>query len=107
MTVSTRGWVFQERLVSPRTLHYINEGILWECAKGISQSYTGVDWKVQWKRVIDAPFEQDGEAGNTDQGLCNSGTNGLLHTLTANCLEMQIGSLPLPALPKLSTRHLT
>ena len=29
--LSNRGWVFQERLLSPRTIHYTQSQILWEC----------------------------------------------------------------------------
>ncbi|CAP61588.1 uncharacterized protein PODANS_4_1900 [Podospora anserina S mat+] len=29
--ISTRGWCFQERLLSPRTLHYTSEQLYWEC----------------------------------------------------------------------------
>ncbi|KAF4633919.1 hypothetical protein G7Y89_g4193 [Cudoniella acicularis] len=32
----TRGWVFQERLLSLRTLHFHAEELIWECASGIS-----------------------------------------------------------------------
>jgi hypothetical protein len=31
----SRGWTFQERLTSVATLHYTNEGMMWECANGI------------------------------------------------------------------------
>ncbi|KAM5358399.1 hypothetical protein ACJZ2D_015329 [Fusarium nematophilum] len=27
----TRGWVFQERILSPRVLHFANDQIMWEC----------------------------------------------------------------------------
>ncbi|KAK0660470.1 putative heterokaryon incompatibility protein [Cercophora samala] len=29
--ISTRGWCFQERFLSPRTLHYTSEQLFWEC----------------------------------------------------------------------------
>ncbi len=32
----SRGWVFQERLLSVRTLHFHREELIWECASGIS-----------------------------------------------------------------------
>lgn len=32
----SRGWVFQERLLSPRTLHFHAEELIWECTSGIS-----------------------------------------------------------------------
>lgn len=54
--VSARGWIFQERLVSPNTLHYTNEGMIWECGNGIvlehDQTFTSVGWKTSWKDVI-------------------------------------------------------
>jgi hypothetical protein len=35
-----RGWVLQERLLSPRTIHFGNEQILWECRGGTAcESY--------------------------------------------------------------------
>ncbi|KIW89158.1 uncharacterized protein Z519_10010 [Cladophialophora bantiana CBS 173.52] len=33
--LSQRGWVFQERLVSPAALHYTDEGMLCECGNGL------------------------------------------------------------------------
>ncbi|KAH8654951.1 heterokaryon incompatibility protein-domain-containing protein [Tricladium varicosporioides] len=51
----TRGWTFQERLVSPASLHYTNEGIFWECAeKFLSETgsgttpYSPAGWKKAW-----------------------------------------------------------
>ena len=34
--LNTRGWVLQERLLSPRTLHFSNPQIFWECRQGFS-----------------------------------------------------------------------
>jgi hypothetical protein len=57
MQISSRGWVVPERLVSPATLHYTCEGMLWECADGIvlghDQSYTKPKWKAEWKSVME------------------------------------------------------
>ncbi|PMD58641.1 uncharacterized protein K444DRAFT_630355 [Hyaloscypha bicolor E] len=33
--LSTRGWVFQERALSRRTLHFTEKQVYWECGKGI------------------------------------------------------------------------
>jgi hypothetical protein len=51
----TRGWTFQERLVSPASLHYTDEGMFWECAeKFLSETgsgttpYTPAAWKKAW-----------------------------------------------------------
>ncbi|KIY02929.1 uncharacterized protein Z520_01394 [Fonsecaea multimorphosa CBS 102226] len=55
--ISERGWVFQERLVSPATLHYTDEGMLWECVSGLflehHQNVSQVKWKEDWKIAID------------------------------------------------------
>jgi hypothetical protein len=68
-TLASRGWVFQERLVSIATLHYTDEGIMWECVDGIrmesDQDYSKVDWKQQWKAVMDAPHSNAGEKEQT------------------------------------------
>ena len=75
--LASRGWVFQERLVSVATLHYTDEGMLWECARGIKlehdQGFHVNDWKKQWKTVMDhAPAsasgkqEHSGENGNKE-----------------------------------------
>ena len=55
--ISARGWVFQERLVSPATLHYTDEGLLWECGSDLvpehRQSLSSVKWKENWKNIVD------------------------------------------------------
>ena len=54
--LSTRGWVFQERLVSPATLHYTDEDMLWECASGIKLGHDQIifnaKWKADWKTTM-------------------------------------------------------
>jgi hypothetical protein len=51
----TRGWTFPERLVSPASLHYTDEGMFWECAERfVSETGTGTTpyspaaWKKAW-----------------------------------------------------------
>lgn len=55
--IASRGWVFQETLVSVATLHYTNEGIVWECAettqRAHDQSETGGKWKNRWHDVME------------------------------------------------------
>lgn len=50
--ISTRGWVFQERLVSTATLHYTKEALVWECAGGTfancDYAISADRWKEQW-----------------------------------------------------------
>lgn len=54
--ISTRGWVFQERLVSTATLHYTDEGMLWECASETrmdhAQSVSNHPWKAKWRDMM-------------------------------------------------------
>ncbi len=54
--ISTRGWVFQERPVSTATLHYTDEGMVWECAHGTrpghDQDVYSVPWKADWRSLI-------------------------------------------------------
>jgi hypothetical protein len=44
-----RGWVFQERFLSPRTLYYGAEGISWECRNGDANEETGFYTSTQKK----------------------------------------------------------
>jgi hypothetical protein len=37
--LNTRGWVMQERLLSPRTVHFASEQVIWDCA-GLTASET-------------------------------------------------------------------
>lgn len=54
--VSNRGWIFQERLVSVSTIHYTNEGLIWECVTDTclkhNQNLTSVRWKSQWNDLV-------------------------------------------------------
>ena len=51
--ISSRGWVFQERLVTCATLHYTDKGLVWECASGRKVGHdSGLDqkdWKREWQ----------------------------------------------------------
>lgn len=40
---NSRGWIFQERLLSPRILYFTQEQIYWECAAGIVSEETDLD----------------------------------------------------------------
>jgi len=37
--LNSRGWVFQERLLSPRTVHYDNHDVYWECSGKVASGY--------------------------------------------------------------------
>jgi hypothetical protein len=61
MFISSRGWVFQERLVSVATLHYTEECMVWECRHSTelahSQNVSITGWKAHWQSVIATYFE--------------------------------------------------
>ncbi|RFU79497.1 het-domain-containing [Trichoderma arundinaceum] len=42
--VAQRGWTFQERILSPRILHYTSEQVFWECRK----EYRAQDGSLTW-----------------------------------------------------------
>jgi hypothetical protein len=45
----TRGWVFQERLLSRRLLHYTPEGIVYECQSTLPRNNLGDTWREKPK----------------------------------------------------------
>lgn len=55
-TLSKRGWVVQERMLSPRTIHFASDRIFWECRSGdlLTESYTS------GLRLSDSKFIQTG-----------------------------------------------
>ena len=54
--LSSRGWAFQERLVSVASLHFTDEGMVWECASKIAlehdQGYRRFKWKSDWESLM-------------------------------------------------------
>ncbi|KAJ5035120.1 uncharacterized protein L3040_008380 [Drepanopeziza brunnea f. sp. 'multigermtubi'] len=38
-TLSTRGWVMQERLLAVRTIFFTEEGVFWQCSEGSSSEF--------------------------------------------------------------------
>jgi hypothetical protein len=78
MFISTRGWVFQERLVSTATLYYTNEGKVWECAKGTSlghnQNVSCVRWKTDWRDFIRRKTLNFSKSTTTDLSSANWGS---------------------------------
>jgi hypothetical protein len=72
--LSTRGWVFQERLLSAATLHYTDEGMVWECAQKISlghhQSVIKYPWKGNWRKLMrQASLDPSDEAVSAALGM--------------------------------------
>ncbi|KAH0428833.1 het domain-containing protein [Colletotrichum camelliae] len=53
----SRGWVFQERLLCPRTVYYGQDRLIWECCNGIEDEFYGAlptlsGSKVHFYRII-------------------------------------------------------
>lgn len=51
--LNLRGWVFQERLLAPRVIHFSRAGVFWECFNlaAVPRSQKGVEWvevKTAW-----------------------------------------------------------
>jgi hypothetical protein len=57
--------------VSAATLHYTDEGMVWECANGISlehdQNLSSVRWKANWKDVMDRRSFNQANSSNVGQ----------------------------------------
>jgi len=47
-----RGWVFQERLLSPRILHFANHELIWECMELLDCECQGSEAKPHWTREL-------------------------------------------------------
>jgi hypothetical protein len=46
-----RGWVCQERLLSPRVLHFTGEEVVWECSAGVQCECGGDDLEDKFDRM--------------------------------------------------------
>jgi hypothetical protein len=46
-----RGWVYQERLLSPRVLHFVGEELVWECNQNVSCECRGDDLEDKFDRM--------------------------------------------------------
>jgi hypothetical protein len=42
LPLSSRAWAFQERLLSPRILHFTENELIWECSEGIECECSGI-----------------------------------------------------------------
>jgi hypothetical protein len=57
--LNKRGWVLQERLLAPRTLHFTTTQIFWECRESLAseQFPSGVPWTKLHPDYIDMSFK--------------------------------------------------
>jgi hypothetical protein len=71
--LSRRGWTFQERLVSIASLHYTDEGMVWECASGMFPEHDyerrGFEWKSDWKRLVGIRSQNQAVQISRDRGM--------------------------------------
>jgi hypothetical protein len=55
LPLSTRAWAFQERLLSPRVLHFTENELIWECSERIECECSGIHetaWDKPNKRIL-------------------------------------------------------
>ncbi|KAK4495545.1 hypothetical protein PRZ48_013877 [Zasmidium cellare] len=72
--LNTRAWVFQERLLSPRVIHFTKDQVIWQCISiTASEAYPGgVPWAL-WQHSGEAWFHrQPSETSWLWQGPCQS-----------------------------------
>lgn len=56
-----RGWVFQEKLLSPRTLYFGFDRVHWECRKEVNSEFSPHSWALFGKRALLESVESSGE----------------------------------------------
>ncbi|KAM0238880.1 hypothetical protein ACHAP5_008569 [Fusarium lateritium] len=61
-----RGWTMQERVLSPRIIHYASDQLYWECYHGIQESEDKLRWMGQSSNITKMAYRvksaKDGEA---------------------------------------------
>jgi hypothetical protein len=63
--IAKRGWIFQERLLAPRTLHFAKEQVVWECRESLARNWdswsqsAGDEKPEQPKQRLISLFESD------------------------------------------------
>lgn len=43
--LNTRGWVFQERFLSPRIMHFAADQVYWDCYESTASEVSQMSWK--------------------------------------------------------------
>ncbi|KAF4628845.1 hypothetical protein G7Y89_g9301 [Cudoniella acicularis] len=68
--LNTRGWVVQERLLSPRIIHFANDQIYWECLEmDASEAFPGGMPRQVVGRFKDLDPRSAGQKARIDRGL--------------------------------------
>lgn len=102
-----RGWVIQERLLSPRTIHFGQEQIFWECREikaceaypeGIPEAFC--DWRTRaWGRLDEALIENGKYSKGTMAQQHPSFLQRLCAWLKGTTMPMSATTAPSPGLP--------
>ncbi|KAM0435634.1 hypothetical protein ACHAQK_008201 [Fusarium lateritium] len=65
-SIRDRGWTMQERILSPRIIHYASDQLYWECYHGIQESEDKLHWMGQSSIITKMAYRvksaKDGEA---------------------------------------------
>lgn len=99
---SNRGWVLQERILSPRVLHYTRRQIFWECQRldaneafpqGLDLYYHHVELNSNFKKVMAAPdpqstnkFRISDSSGSTTKEILYFDWQSVLETYSSTSL---------------------
>lgn len=91
--LAKRGWVMQERLLSPRTIHFTAGDVIWECRERMNQSGAtfgkpqSKQWSIPWhfgKKIV-LSFCQEW-AGQRNKEVFRTLWAGLLRLYSRTCL---------------------
>ncbi|KAK4450768.1 het domain-protein [Podospora aff. communis PSN243] len=92
--LSTRGWVFQERLLSPRTVHFSQHEMAWECRSARTLRTTSV------VKYFSEPLEDEDTTGKEMPNRRATWRRDIVPTYTR--LDLTVATDRLPALAGLA-----
>jgi hypothetical protein len=90
-----RGWVYQERILSPRIIYFVGEELVWECNQSVDCECGGDDLEDKFERIR---ISDDGE--DRVIGPCNQHPTPLrlwyqlVHDYTSLALSKNTDALP-------------
>ncbi|KAL5405542.1 hypothetical protein PMIN03_008399 [Paraphaeosphaeria minitans] len=115
--IYTRGWVFQERMLSPRILHFADSQIFWDCStlsacealpRGLPHSLdakasTDRNWRGRMQRMLfDTPQKYDVPViGANDDSIENFWRSALLSYTSCNLTDQGDKSVAIWSIAKL------
>lgn len=99
---NNRGWILQERILSPRVLHFARRQLFWECQRldacesfpqGLSINYNHVDLNSNFKKVMAAPdpegtnrFRISDSSGSTTKDILYSDWQSIIEAYSSTNL---------------------